>query len=243
MPNLKKSYATLNTKVAKAFDENGVPRSFTVPYSENQSMSGHVQDVSKVAEQFGGMATQIITSGHKEDGKGWGSAEGETVGHNATLLRHTTIPPNNEPVKEAIDAAQKHLDGCKKLLGKDNPTVAQSQYKLDLLKHGDAAGMNLFDFGVMILQIMQGPTQAVAKAHNRTKPGGASVKLRAPAQGNAPEGGAGGPEESAESESQPEAATGPEGGSQPPQPTQSPAAAPEAAPAVGGAPSEAPAQG
>jgi len=180
--NPKKSYSALNEKIAKLYDESGVRRSFTVPYVEGQPMADHVAAVGQAAQQNGGLTANLVTSAHHSDGKGWGSGDGHTVGHPAEKLRQTIIPKDDERAKAAIDAAQKHINGLKFLLGDDEPTVQTAQGQLNLVKPTSGAGMNLFDLGVLLINIMHTPTQAVARAHSGTKPGGHSPNRRAPVQ-------------------------------------------------------------
>jgi len=235
--NLQKSYSALNEKLAKQFDESGVKRSFTVPYIDGQGMTEHVQAVGAAAAQAGGLTKNLLTTMHHSEGKGWGSGDGHTVGHPADSLRSTIIPKDNEHAKATIDAAQTHLNNIKKLLGDEDPTVKVAQGQLNLVKKGDGAGMNLLDFGVMLVQVMHAPNQAVARAHNDTKSNGAGhPKLQAPgsAPQEPPEGGAGsagggaGEPQPAQEGAEPAAGAQPEAAAG--------AAAPEAQAAPGAAP-------
>lgn len=178
--NLQKSYANLNEKMAKTFDESGVKRSFTIPYIQGQAMDEHVAAVSQTAATSGGLTNNLITTAHHSEGKGWGSGDGHTVGHPAEALRSTIIPANDENVKATVAAAQKHLDNVETLLGKDNPVVQAANGQLGLIKKSDGEGMNLLDFGVLMTQIMYGPNQAVAREHNGTKKDGHQPQLRGP---------------------------------------------------------------
>jgi len=224
---LSKLYSALNEKLAKLFDESGVRRSFTVPYIEGQATAEHIKAVGTAATQNGGAYNNLITSAHHSGGKGWGSGDGHTVAHPADKLRTTLIPKGDENAKAAIDAAQKYLDGCAKLLGDDDPTILTANSQLKLVKKSDAAGMTLFDFGVFLIQITSPPTQAIGRAHSGTKPGGHSPQLRAPNPGTAPE------EQESAPEAQGEAQTG--GDTQTPQPV---ASAAPATPAVAPAPQQ-----
>jgi hypothetical protein len=189
--NLKKSYSKLNSSLTKLFDESGVRRSFTVPYVEGQPMADHITAVAQAASQAGGLTGNTITTSHHEDGKGWGSGDGHTVAHPAEKLRTTIIPKDDEHAKAVIDAAQKHINNLKVLLGDKDPDVQAAQSQLNMVKPTEAAGMNLFDLASLAIGIMHKPTQAVARAHSGTKSGGHAAHLRAPeAQGgqqNAPE--------------------------------------------------------
>lgn len=185
--NLMKQYSALNESLAKLFDESGVRRAFTVPYIEGQEMPDHIASVSAAANQAGGLTNNFITTAHKAGGKGWGSAEGETAGHPADKLRNAIIPAKDEHAKAVIDTAQKQINSFKALLGEKNPVVQTAQGQLDLVKHADGAGMNLLDFGTMMIQMMFRPIQAIAKAHSGTKPGGHAPQLRAPVPGQSEE--------------------------------------------------------
>lgn len=215
--NLQKSYSSLNEKLAKLFDESGVRRSFTIPYVDGQQMDEHINTVGKVAAQSGGLTSNLLTTMHHSDGKGWGSGDGHTVAHPADKLRNTIIPKDDENAKSVIAAAQKHLNNIGKLVGDNNPAVATANSQLGLVKKTEGAGMNLLDFGVMMTQIMSAPTQAVAKMHSGTKDGGHSPQLRAP-----------GPEPAAEPEQQETAQGEAQGGGEAPQGQVSAQAAPAA---------------
>lgn len=177
--NLKKSFSSLNEKLAKLFDESGIRRTFTVPYIEGQQMSEHIGAVGAAAEQSGGLVNSLVTTSHASTGKGWGSGDGQTTGHPAEKLRTTIIPKGDEHAKAVIDAAQKHMSNLKFLLGDEDPTIQTSQNQLNLVKKAGGAGMNLLDFGVMMNQIFVRPNQAVARAHSGTKDGGHAPQLRA----------------------------------------------------------------
>ncbi len=185
--NLKKNYSLLNERMAKLFDESGVKRSFTVPYIEGQLPAEHINAVGAAAQQNGGLTGNMITSGHHAAGKGYGSGDGKTAGHPSEALRQTIIPKDDENAKAVIEAAQKSITDFKFLLGDDNPDVQTAQGHLNLVKKTDGAGMSLFDFGVLMIQMMAKPIQAIAQAHSGTKDGGHAAHLRAPEQGSAQE--------------------------------------------------------
>jgi len=170
--NLQKSFSSLNEHLAKQFDGAGVHRSFTVPFVEGQPTADHVASVGQAAATAGGITGNLITSAHRAGGKGYGSGDGETAGHPVQKLKETVIPKDDENAKASILATQKHLNNIKSLLGDNDPTVQTAQSQLDLVKKTDGAGMNLFDFGVMLQQLVFAPLQAVARAHNDTKPTG-----------------------------------------------------------------------
>lgn len=224
--SLKKNYSALNERLAKLYDESGVRRSFTVPYIEGQAISDHISAVGQAASQNGGLTSNLVTSAHHSGGKGWGSGDGQTVGHPVEKLRQTIIPKEDENAKAVIAAAQKCITDFKFLLGDDDSSVQTAQGQLNLIKPTAGAGMNLQDFGVLVIQIMNKPTQEVAKAHSSTKSGGHAPQLRGP-----------GPAAPSEGQEQPETAQGaPQEGEQAPIGTQevsAPQGAPAAAPAQG----------
>ncbi len=203
--NLKKNYSALNERLAKLFDESGVRRSFTVPYIEGQLPAEHINAVGAAAQQNGGLTGNLVTSGHHADGKGYGSGDGKTTGHPVEQLRQTIIPKNDKNAASVIDAAQKSITDFKFLLGEDDPTVQTAQGHLNLVKRTDGAGMSLFDFGVLMVQMMAKPIQAVAQQHSGTKNGGHAAHLRAPEQEQGQEQPAEAPGEAQEGE---EASTG-----------------------------------
>lgn len=222
--SLQKEYSALNEALVKLFDEAGVRRSFTIPYIEGQEMGEHVAAVGQVASQSGGLTSNLIMSAHHSGGKGWGSGEGHTVGHPADKLRTTVIRRDDPNAKAAINACQKYLDDLEFLLGKKEPTVITANSQLNLVKKFDGAGMNLYDFGVMLIQITHPPTQAAARAHSGTKQGGHGPHLRAPEKASQPE-----QEQPQEAQGDPQAAgQAPEGQESVPAPQGAPQ---EAAPA------------
>jgi hypothetical protein len=179
--NLKKSYSALNEALVKLFDESGVHRAFTVPYLQGQETKDHINAVGQAAQQVGGLTKNLIMSAHHAGAK-HGSGEGHTVGHPAEKLRQTMIPKDDENAKAAIAAAQKCINNFKFLLGDDDPTVQTAQGQLNLVKPINGAGMSLFDFGALLINIMFKPTQAAARAHSGTKPGGHAPHPRGPVQ-------------------------------------------------------------
>src|SRR6202789_2855207 len=170
--NLQKSYSALNEKLAKTFDESGVSRSFTVPYIDGKQKGEHVAAVGQGAAQSGGLTNNLLTTMHHSDGKGWGSGDGHTIGHPSDALRTTLIPDDDKHAIKTMQAAQKPSTNIGSLIGDDDPAVKMAKSQLNLVKKTDGAGMNLLDFGVMLTQIMYGPNQAIARAHQGTKPGG-----------------------------------------------------------------------
>lgn len=180
--HLKNDYSALNEALVKLFDEAGVKRSFTIPYINGQEMAEHINSVGAAAKQAGGMTNNLLMSAHHSSGKGWGSDQGHTVAHPAEKLRQTMIPKDDENAKAAIADAQKLVNDLKFLLGDDDPTVQTAQGHLNLVKPTFGAGMSLFDFGSLMIAMMQKPIQAAAQKHSGTKPGGHSAQLRGQAE-------------------------------------------------------------
>ena len=174
--NLHKSYSGVNSALAKAFDGNGVKRSFTVPYVDGQATAEHVQAIGAAAAQSGGLAKNLVTSAHKDGGKGYGYGEGETAGHPTHDLMNTVISDKDEDAKKALDATQTHLNNLKKILGKNAPTIKTAQNQLDLIGKRDGAGMTLYDFAVGLLNLITPPMQAVARAHHAVNHGGPGLE-------------------------------------------------------------------
>lgn len=228
--NLQKAYSKVNSSLTRLFDESGVRRSFTIPYVEGQAMHEHINAVGQIASQAGGLTNNILTTSHHSDGKGWGSGDGHTVGHSADKLRSTIIPKDDENAKAAIDATQAYLNDIAKLLGDKTPELVKANGQLALVKKTNGEGMNLLDFGVMVIQLLHAPTQAVSRAHNGTKPGGHQPKLRGPVQQTAQE-------EPAPPQGEEQSDDSATGGSEPP------AAAPEAAAAPASPSAATPTQG
>ena len=155
-------------------------------------MAEHINAVGAAAAQNGGVTANLVTSGHHAAGKGYGSSDGKTVGHPAEKLRQTIIPKDDENAKSVIEAAQKCVTDFKFLLGDDDPDAQSAQGHLNLVKKTNGAGMSLFDFGVLMIQMMFKPTQAIARTHSGTKKGGHAPQLRGPeaeTSQNAQEGG------------------------------------------------------
>lgn len=184
--NLKKSFAKVQESLAALADGLGVKRSFTVPFIDGQPTADHVDSVGRAAATAGGLTKNLLTSGHHSTGRGWGSGDGQTVGHPVPKLKETTIPKDWEDAKAAIAAAQRYISQVRSLLGEKDQSVTTAQSQLDLVKPTDAAGMSVFDFIVLIQQVLFTLTQNVAKAHSGTKDGGHAPNLRAPAPGTAP---------------------------------------------------------
>jgi hypothetical protein len=244
--NLQKSFSKVNESLVKLFDESGVHRSFTVPYIDGQSMADHITSVGQASQAAGGLGANLVMTAHHSTGKGYGSGDGHTVGHGTDSLRATIVPKNDENAKAAIDAAQAHLNNIGKLIGNDDPTVKTANGQLALAKKSDGAGMNLFDFGVLITQLLHKPTQAISQVISGAKEGGHAVHLRGPGKQSwiAPEEEelsgqteGDGEDKSQEGESQP----APEAGSQPA--GAAGAAAPEAQATSASAPEAPQAQG
>lgn len=180
--SLQNDYSKMNEALIKLFDESGVRRAFTIPYIDGQSMADHISAVGQIGAQHGGMTNNLLMSAHHSSGKGYGSGEGHTVGHPSEKLRTTTIPKNDENAKAAIAACQKYFDDIGFLIGDDDPSLVTANSQLKLLKKFNGAGMTLFDFGVMLIQIALPPTQAAAKRHSQAQHGRVHPKLTAPQQ-------------------------------------------------------------
>lgn len=184
--NLKKSFARVQESLAALADNLGIVRNFSVPFISGQSAADHVKSVGLVAATSGGLTGNLLTSGHRSGGRGYGSGDGETAGHPVPKLKETKIPKDWEDAKVAISAAQRYISQVGSLLGDKNQAVVTAQSQLDLVKKTSAAGMTVFDFIVLVQQCLYAPTQAIARSHSGIKDGGHAPQLRAPAPGTAP---------------------------------------------------------
>jgi hypothetical protein len=173
--NLQKLYSRVNEALTKLFDESGVRRSFTVPYVEQEPMAQHVSTVGKVALRNGGLTKNLVTTMHHSGGKGWGTGDGETVGHPAHNLKTTVVPKDDENAKAVIDSAQKYLNAIGSFVGEKEPAIQTANSQLSIVKKTNGAGMNLLDFGTLIQQVLHGPTQIIARAHHNAKPEGGAA--------------------------------------------------------------------
>lgn len=181
--NLHRAFSRLQESLTKLFDEAGVKRSFKVSYLDGQSTADHVAAVGKVAMQAGGLTKNLITSAHHAGGKGWGTGDGATIGHNSESLRSTIVLKNDKNAIAAIKAAKSLVNKIGDLIGDDEPAIKIAKSQLALVGQQDAQGMTLLDVGVALQNIVHAPLQAIARAHSGTKPGGHSVQLRAPRGG------------------------------------------------------------
>jgi hypothetical protein len=178
--SLHKAFSALQESLSKLFDERGVTRAFSVPYIEGQATSEHIAAVNRAAQPSGGFTKNLLTTAHHAGGKGWGSGDGSTVGHPVDKLQETVIPPDDQNAIAALHKAQALVNHFKTLLGENNQQVKTAQSQLDLIKHNNAAGMTLFDFGVALQQLPSASLQAISRAHHATKSRAVTPKLRSP---------------------------------------------------------------
>jgi hypothetical protein len=166
--NLRASYNRVNEDLSKLFDERGIKRTFSVPFTAGQ-MSDHIKAVGKVADDHGGLAASFVTSAHHAGGRGYGSTDGSTQGHSVDKLRATHIPKDDEMAIRVIADARTLLNQIAELLGKDEPTVVTARSQLNLAASSNGQGMTLYDFAVLIIQLLHPPVQAVARRHALVK--------------------------------------------------------------------------
>jgi hypothetical protein len=166
--NLRASYNRVNEDLSKLFDERGIPRTFSVPFTAGQ-MSDHIKAVGKVADEHGGLAGSFVTSAHHAGGRGYGSTDGSTQGHSVDKLRATHIPKDDEMAIRVIADARTLLNQIAELLGKDEPSVVTARSQLNLAASSNGQGMTLYDFAVLIIQLLHPPVQAVAQRHALVK--------------------------------------------------------------------------
>jgi hypothetical protein len=167
--NLRASYNKVNEDLSKLFDERGVPRNWTVPFVEGHDMAAHIKAVGSVADDHGTLAASFVTSAHHAGGRGQGSADGSTQGHSVDKLRQVHIPANDEKAIRVIADARSLLNQISELLGKDEPTVVTARSQLSLAARSNGQGMTLYDFAVLIIQLLHPPVQAVAQRHALVK--------------------------------------------------------------------------
>ena len=242
--NVRKSFANVNESLIRLFDESGVRRSFTVPYIDGQDTADHIKSVSAAAGQAGGLGNNLLMTAHHSEGKGFGTGDGHTVAHPVDKLWNAVIPADDKNAKAAIDAAQTHINNVGKLIGDNDPAVKTADGQLALVKKTDAAGMNLFHFGVFLTQILHPVNQAIARASAASANKGAAIDedeeslSGATGPGEAPEdteASAGGEEKEGSEQEAPAQGKPPAGGQE--------QAAPEAQAAPAGAPAAPQAQG
>lgn len=166
--NIHKSVSRVNEALAKLFDSNGIKRRFSVPYIDGQGHAEHVAALHKVLEKSGGIGNSFITTYHKQEGGGWGSADGETVGHDSTHL-HLPVKSEDADAMAVIGAVRTLLNQASHLLGDKNAVVVQSRSQLKLISAHNGAGMELGQFGSAMVELTAQVVQAIARAHSGKK--------------------------------------------------------------------------
>jgi hypothetical protein len=167
--NLRSSYNRVNEDLSKLFDERGVPRNWTVPFTAGHSASDHIKAVGATADDHGGLARSFVTSAHHAGGRGYRSADGSTQGHSVDKLRQVHIPKDDEKAILVISDARMLLNQIAELLGKDDPYVTAARSQLNLAARTNGQGMTLYDFAVLIIQLLHPPVQAIAQRHALVK--------------------------------------------------------------------------
>jgi hypothetical protein len=167
--NLRASYNKVNEDLSKLFDERGVPRNWTVPFTEGHDASAHIKAVGATADDHSGLAASFVTSAHHPGGRGYRSADGSTQGHSVDKLRQVHIPKDDEMAIRVIADARTLLNQIAELLGKDEPAVVTARSQLNLAARSNGQGMTLYDFAVLIIQLLHPPVQAVAQRHALVK--------------------------------------------------------------------------
>jgi hypothetical protein len=167
--NLRSSYNRVNEDLSKLFDERGVPRNWTVPFTAGHSASDHIKAVGATADDHGGLARSFVTSAHHAGGRGYRSADGSTQGHSVDKLRQVHIPKDDEKAILVISDARTLLNQIAELLGKDDPSVTAARSQLNLAARTNGQGMTLYDFAVLIIQLLHPPVQAIAQRHALVK--------------------------------------------------------------------------
>jgi hypothetical protein len=167
--NLRKIYSRVLESLSDCFEENGVDPKFVVPYTEGHNMSDHIRDVGAVVSEHGGTGENFLLSYHVADGKGYGSADGETVGFSVSKLSQTEIKPNDPAAKKVLADARVMLNQIQSLLGDDDDAVVKAKSTLRLAEAADAAGMNCLHLGALLVNVLYPPVQVAAKKHAQVK--------------------------------------------------------------------------
>src|ERR1700680_1093034 len=163
---LQRAYSKLNSAVTALFDGLGVRRSATVAHVAGESMSDHIDAVSKVLPTIGGVTANLSTATHtKHDPNG-----GATVLHPADKLRSTIVPKDNDLAKAAINACRSFVNKVESLVD-ETPEVKMAKSQLALISKQDGAGMSSFDLGAALLSVPGPLIQLVARLHSTRKHG------------------------------------------------------------------------
>ena len=181
--SLQKSYSRLNESLSHMNDNLGIPRTFSVPFSESGT-ADHIESVGRASASAGGMGSNIILTHHHSGGRGWGTPDGASIGFPSSKLRDAIIPKGNEDAPKAIAAANHLVNEVELLLpnGKKNPAVLSAKSKLKIIGANSGAGMTAFDLTVSLLQLTAPIIQEAGKAHQTYKHGGIHPKVTAPLQ-------------------------------------------------------------
>lgn len=167
--NLHASVAKVNQSLTELNDALGVRRAFTAPFVEGQGMDEHIKTVGAAADLHGGITKVLLSSYHHEKGKGFGSGEGETVGHPVEKLNSTLIPKDFAPAIKAIGAVRTLITKAASIVGDKDPAITKGRSQLGLLNAANGAQMNLMDFNSMMQFLVLPVIQSVARAHHAVK--------------------------------------------------------------------------
>ncbi len=164
---LHKAYSKLQESLTELADGMGVPRTATIPHIDGQLPADHIKAVGSVLAKAGGLTANLLTASHSAYGKNGGV----TVAHSAHVLRQAIIPAKSELAKDAIDAGKNFVNKAALLIG-DVDAIKTAKDQLSVLGRFDGQGMSVQDLMVALIHIPVPVIQAVARAHDRTKPGG-----------------------------------------------------------------------
>jgi hypothetical protein len=167
--NLHTSVAQVNENLVRLNDSLGVRRAFSTPFVDGAGMDEHIKTVGAAADQHGGLMKVLISSYHHEKGKGWGSGEGETVGHPVEKLNTTLIPKDFAPAIKVIGAVRTLVTKAASIVGDKDPAITRARSQLGLLSAANGAQMNLFDFDSFMQFIVFPVIQSVSRVHSRVK--------------------------------------------------------------------------
>src|ERR1019366_6662269 len=100
--NLKRAYSNLNTKIIELMDGLGIRRSATIPHVRGEQIHDHLNSVSQIIANNGGVTKNFLAATHTQHSP----TGGETVAFNSDKLHQTVIPAKSEVAKAAIDACK-----------------------------------------------------------------------------------------------------------------------------------------
>jgi hypothetical protein len=174
---LRQDYSRMQEALKVMLDNLGLPRDFSIPYLE-ESMESHIKSVAAAATEKGaGLSGTILLSNHHASGRGHGSPDGETVGYAAEKLKKLIIPKGHtDDAKAALSAARRLVNDLGKMLGDKTPQVVTALSALKVVSAHDGENMTAMDFVSALINIVNLPILAAARAHSMATHGGVNVQ-------------------------------------------------------------------